>query len=125
MRLRAPPEPRLDRSALRRRDLFTYADCVEAVASGLAARGLTRGNVGMERWTVAPGAPLVAAIADAIGAAGADVVAGDWVVDRVRAVKTEPSSSPCVGRRRSSTPHSARSRSTCARAAPSCRSRRG
>jgi Xaa-Pro aminopeptidase len=68
---------------------FTYADCVEAVAQGLAARGLTGGNVGMERWTVAPGAPLVAAIADAIRGTGADVVDGDWVVDRVRALKTE------------------------------------
>ncbi len=67
---------------------FTYADCVEMVADAFAARGFTAGTVGIEWWTIAPGPPLVRELAARIEAKGARLVAGDWVVDRVRAVKT-------------------------------------
>jgi Xaa-Pro aminopeptidase len=67
---------------------FTYADCVEMVASAFADRGWTKGTVGIEWWTIAPGPPLVREIAARIEDRGGRLVDGDWVVDRVRAVKT-------------------------------------
>src|SRR5439155_15986310 len=52
-------------------------------------RGWHEGTVGVEWWTQTPGAPLVRETADRLAAVGARVVAGDWLVDRVRAVKSE------------------------------------
>jgi Xaa-Pro aminopeptidase len=67
---------------------FTYADCVETVAGAFGDRGWTAGTVGIEWWTIAPGPPLVRDLAGQIAAKGARLVSGDWVVDRVRAVKS-------------------------------------
>ena len=74
---------------------FTYETALDAVADGLAARGWTKGTVGIERWTVSPGAPLVEAVAERLRTRGATVVDGDWIVDRVRAVKS-PAELVCV-----------------------------
>jgi Xaa-Pro aminopeptidase len=52
------------------------------------ANGWTQGTVGIERFTKSPAAPLVERMASALAAAGAQVVSGDWVVDRVRLVKS-------------------------------------
>jgi Xaa-Pro aminopeptidase len=67
---------------------YTYDTAVEVVADAFAARGLTRSTIGIEWWTPSPGAPLVRRIADAIAERGGVIVDGDWVVDRVRLVKT-------------------------------------
>ena len=74
---------------------FTYETAVEAVADAFVARGWTKGTVGIERWTVSPGAPVVEAVAERLRARGATVVPGDWAVDRVRLVKS-PAEIACV-----------------------------
>jgi Xaa-Pro aminopeptidase len=67
---------------------YRYDNAVEAIGEAFAARGWNAGTVGIEWWTTSPGAPLVRAVADRIGATGARVVEGSWTVDRVRAVKS-------------------------------------
>ena len=74
---------------------FTYETALDAVADAFAARGWMRGTVGIERWTASPGAPVVEAVAEKLQARGAEVVAGDWIVDRVRLVKS-PVEIACV-----------------------------
>jgi Xaa-Pro aminopeptidase len=53
--------------------------------------------VGLERWSQAPGAPLVDALAASLSGRGGRVVDGDWIVDRVRLVKS-PAEVECVRR---------------------------
>ena len=60
-------------------------------------RGWTAGTVGIEWHTVAPAGPLVTAVAEGLAARGAAIVDGDWVVDRVRLVKS-PAELECVRR---------------------------
>ena len=68
---------------------YDYATAVDELCAAIRARGWASSRIGIERWTVAPGAPLVDRIASEIAALGAEVVSGDWIVDRVRAVKSE------------------------------------
>lgn len=68
---------------------YRYEDALDTIATAFSNRGWNAGTVGVEWWTQSPGAPLVNATADRIGAVGAQVVDGDWIVDRVRAVKSE------------------------------------
>jgi Xaa-Pro aminopeptidase len=67
---------------------YAYEGAVETIAGAFRARGWSGGRVGIEWWTESPGAPLVARVADAIAATGATVADGDWIVDRVRLVKS-------------------------------------
>jgi Xaa-Pro aminopeptidase len=67
---------------------YRYEDALDAIAAAFREREWNEGTVGIEWWTQTPGAPLVRETADRLAALGADVVAGDWIVDRVRAVKS-------------------------------------
>ena len=68
---------------------YDYATAVDQICEAIRDRGWASATIGVERWTVSPGAPLVDRIARAIGDVGARVVDGDWIVDRVRLVKSE------------------------------------
>jgi Xaa-Pro aminopeptidase len=68
---------------------YDYATAVDQICAAISARGWASSSVGIERWTTSPGAPIVDRIATAIGGLGARVVDGDWIVDRVRLVKSE------------------------------------
>jgi Xaa-Pro aminopeptidase len=68
---------------------YAYETALATVADAFRARGWAQGRVGIEWWTGSPGAPLVREVARSIEDAGAAVVDGDWIVDRVRLVKSE------------------------------------
>jgi Xaa-Pro aminopeptidase len=68
---------------------YDYATAVDDICRAVGARGWATASIGVERWTQSPGAPLVDALAVGLAAGGARVVSGDWVVDRVRLVKSE------------------------------------
>ena len=74
-----------------------YSSALDTVFSVFADRGWTRGSVGIEWHTVAPSGPLVSALAAGLAERGAEIVDGDWVVDRVRLVKS-PAEVACVRR---------------------------
>jgi Xaa-Pro aminopeptidase len=76
---------------------FTYDTALETVAAEFAARGWTDGAVGIEWHSRSPSGPLIGRVAEALRAKGAEVVAGDWIVDRVRLVKS-PAEIACVRR---------------------------
>ncbi len=65
-----------------------YGNALETVFSTFPDRGWAAGTVGIEWNSVSPSAPLVRAVADGLAARGAAIVPGDWVVDRVRLVKS-------------------------------------
>ncbi len=76
---------------------YRYEDVLDTVAAAFAERGWLEGAIGLERWSQAPGAPLVDALARRLEEAGGRIVSGDWVVDRVRLVKS-PAELECVRR---------------------------
>lgn len=67
---------------------YRYEDALDTIAASFRERGWSEGTVGIEWWTQTPGAPLVRETAERLRALGAEIVAGDWIVDRVRAVKS-------------------------------------
>ncbi|HEY3765969.1 MAG TPA: Xaa-Pro peptidase family protein [Gaiellales bacterium] len=76
---------------------YRYEDVLDTVAAAFGERGWLDGAIGLERWSQAPGAPLVDALARRLQDAGGRIVSGDWVVDRVRLVKS-PAELECVRR---------------------------
>jgi Xaa-Pro aminopeptidase len=68
---------------------YRYEDALDSIARAFRDRGWTDGSVGIEWWTQSPGGPLVRETAERLGALGARIVDGDWIVDRVRAVKSD------------------------------------
>jgi Xaa-Pro aminopeptidase len=68
---------------------YRYEDALDTIAAAFRERRWAEGTVGIEWWTQTPGAPLVRETADRLAALGAQIVAGDWIVDRVRAVKSQ------------------------------------
>ncbi|HEY8858438.1 MAG TPA: aminopeptidase P family N-terminal domain-containing protein, partial [Gaiellales bacterium] len=76
---------------------YRYEDASETIVATFRDRGWLAGTVGVERWSQTPGAPLVAALAERLGELGGTVVEGDWIVDRVRLVKS-PAEVACVRR---------------------------
>ena len=67
---------------------YDYASAVEQICAAVRDRGWASAGIGVERWTASPGAPVVEQIAAGLAGLGAQVVDGDWVVDRVRLVKS-------------------------------------
>jgi Xaa-Pro aminopeptidase len=67
---------------------YRYANVLDTVAAEFRERGWLDGTIGLERWSQAPGAPLVSALAERLGELGGRVADGDWIVDRVRLVKS-------------------------------------
>jgi Xaa-Pro aminopeptidase len=67
---------------------YAYTTAIDTIASEFQRRGWCDGTVGIEYWSINPGPPLLREVADAIAARGAKIVAGDWVVNRVRAIKS-------------------------------------
>jgi Xaa-Pro aminopeptidase len=68
---------------------YRYESALDTIVAAFHEREWTEGTVGIEWWTQTPGAPLVHETAERLRAAGAEIVAGDWIVDRVRAVKSD------------------------------------
>lgn len=68
---------------------YRYENALDTIARAFRARGWDKASIGIEWWTQTPGAPLVRETAERLAALGARIVEGDWIVDRVRAVKTE------------------------------------
>jgi Xaa-Pro aminopeptidase len=69
-------------------EFYRYETALDTIAAAVERRGLARGRIGIEWWSETPGAPLVRELADRLTAGGSEVVAGDWIVDRVRLVKS-------------------------------------
>ena len=67
---------------------FVYETALETISGEFAARGWCSGAVGVEWFTTSPRPPLVRDMAAALESRGARIVAGDWIVDRVRLVKS-------------------------------------
>jgi Xaa-Pro aminopeptidase len=67
---------------------FTYESALDTVVDAFAARGWTEGTVGIEWHSSSPAAPMIGRVAEALRERGAQIVDGDWVVDRVRLVKS-------------------------------------
>ncbi len=67
---------------------FDYTSALDTIVDAFRRNGWTGGTVGIERWSPTPGGPLVAETAERLAAAGASIVDGDWIVDRVRLVKS-------------------------------------
>jgi Xaa-Pro aminopeptidase len=67
---------------------YDYSTALDTVVSAFRSHGWLSGRVGIERWSAAPGGPLIQETADRLAAAGAEIVDGDWIVDRVRLVKS-------------------------------------
>jgi Xaa-Pro aminopeptidase len=67
---------------------YRYEDVLDTIADTFRARGWLEGAIGLERWSPAPGAPLLDALGSRLGELGGRIVSGDWVVDRVRLVKS-------------------------------------
>jgi Xaa-Pro aminopeptidase len=76
---------------------FTYETALETVASEFRRRGWTDGSVGFEWYSKSPSGPLLREAAGRLEAEGASIVSGDWIVDRVRLVKS-PLELECVQR---------------------------
>ena len=68
---------------------YRYEEALDSITRAFRDRGWAEGSVGIEWWTQSPGAPLVRETAERLDALGARIVAGDWIVDRVRAVKSD------------------------------------
>ena len=60
----------------------------ESIVSVLKGRGWVKGNVGVEEWSRAPSGVVINEIKRGLAGAGANVVDGSWVVDRVRLIKS-------------------------------------
>ena len=58
------------------------------IVSALKGRGWLKGNVGVEDWSRAPSGVVINEIKQGFADAGANVVDGSWVVDRVRLIKS-------------------------------------
>lgn len=72
-------------------DTFFFGDRqspVDDIVGELKARGWLKGNVGVEDWSRAPGGVIINRIKRSFSDAGANVVDGSWVVDRVRLIKS-------------------------------------
>jgi Xaa-Pro aminopeptidase len=68
--------------------LFEYGEAPADVAGAFRERGLGQATVGLERYGLNPAAPILDAVAAELTAGGAEVVAGDWIVDDVRLYKS-------------------------------------
>ena len=66
---------------------YDYLTALDTVASAFRERGWSLGSVGIEWHAKSPSGPMIQTTADAIAATGAKIVSGDWIVNRVRAVK--------------------------------------
>jgi len=76
---------------------YRYDDAIDSIVAAFQRREWIEGTIGIEWWTQTPGAPLVRETAERLAAVGASIADGDWIVDRVRAVKSEAELS-CIRR---------------------------
>ena len=65
---------------------YRYENVLDTIAETFRARGWLEGAIGLERWSPAPGAPLLNELGSRLAGLGGRIVSGDWVVDRVRLV---------------------------------------
>jgi Xaa-Pro aminopeptidase len=76
---------------------FTYETALDTVPGAFVDRGWTEGSVGIEWHSRSPAGPLLHETAELLRTKGARIVTGDWIVDRVRLVKS-PLELECVRR---------------------------
>jgi Xaa-Pro aminopeptidase len=76
---------------------YRYDDAIDSIVAAFQRREWIEGTIGIEWWTQTPGGPLVRETAERLAAVGASIADGDWIVDRVRAVKSEAELS-CIRR---------------------------
>jgi Xaa-Pro aminopeptidase len=69
---------------------YDNPEAFEAVLHVFADRGWTAGSIGMEWHTTIPYGPVVRAVGDGLAERGSRIVSGEWVVDQVRLLKSEP-----------------------------------
>ena len=74
---------------------YRYETALDSIVQAFRERGWSKAAIGIEWWTQSPGAPLVAETARLLAEAGGRIVGGDWIVDRVRAIKS-PAELECV-----------------------------
>jgi len=67
---------------------FEYGEAAATVRRALRERGLAGGAIGFERYGLNPAAPVLDAVADELAADGAEIRAGDWIVDDLRLYKS-------------------------------------
>src|SRR5262249_19688876 len=67
---------------------FDGAVALQTIIRAFRDRGWVKGKVGIEWHAAARAAPVVRAVADGLAEQGAAIVAGDWLVDHVRLIKS-------------------------------------
>jgi ectoine hydrolase len=67
---------------------YRYETALDSIVRAFRDRGWGECTIGIEWWTASPGAPLVRETAERLAEAGGSIVEGDWIVDRVRAIKS-------------------------------------
>jgi Xaa-Pro aminopeptidase len=67
---------------------YSYENVLDTIVETFRERGWLEGAIGLERWSPAPGAPLLDELGSRLAGRGGRIVPGDWVVDRVRLVKS-------------------------------------
>ncbi len=67
---------------------FTYETALATVADAFVSRGWAEAAVGIEWSSRSPSGPLLHLVAAALESRGASIVDADWLVDRVRLVKS-------------------------------------
>jgi Xaa-Pro aminopeptidase len=76
---------------------YRYETALDSIVDAFRDRRWVHGTIGIEWWAQSPGAPLVRETAHRLAEAGGRIVDGDWIVDRVRAIKS-PAELDCVRR---------------------------
>lgn len=67
---------------------FEYADAIAVAVAAFRSRGWVDGSIGLEESSANPTPAVLNALSRSLTSAGAHVVSGDWVVDRVRLYKS-------------------------------------
>ena len=62
---------------------------VDTIVEALSKRGWLKGRAAIERWSLSPGGPVIIELDEKMTAAGATVVDGSWLIDRIKMVKSE------------------------------------
>lgn len=68
--------------------LFEYGDAIAVAVDAFRSRGWVQASIGLEECSANPSPAVLNQLSRALSSAGARVVSGDWVVDRVRLYKS-------------------------------------
>ena len=70
-------------------DRRKHGPAVDTIVEALSERGWLTGRAALERWSLAPGGPVITELGEKLTAAGATVIDGSWLVDRIKMVMSE------------------------------------